>query len=234
MNFTSNHFFAVAASAAAVIASTATATFTGIHTEHYGVMGGRHIWRVYATSNTASDVLLNIFDHRVTGGSMAGVQHHDAGGGTWQPNAIFDPDYFNDSFVTITGRLDTMAMGTSLDPSWGPSAGSIGDIPLDAGWFTNNPGTDIRADSGHFVNGHWRIMIMQIAGATLVPGSPLAGYSATASIGWKVGGTGSPSFTLNQGYTIPAPAPLALLAFAAMSSRRRRTQTSVHSMTHSG
>ncbi len=232
MHFTSTRFFGFAATAAGFIAASASATFTGLQTEHYGVMGGRHIWRVYATSNTASDVLLNIFDHRVTSGSMAGVQHNDTGGGTWQPNPIYDPEYFNDSFVTITGRLDTMAMGTSLDPSWGASSGTTGAIPHNAGWFTNNPGTDIRADSGHFVNGQWRILIMQIAGESLAPGA--FGFSATATIGWKPGGTTGPSFTWNQAYAIPAPGALALIASACLTARRRRSQSSVHSMIHSG
>lgn len=156
---------------------------------------------------------------------MAGVQHHDTGGGTWQPIAISDPDYFNDSFVTITGRLDTMAMGTSLDPNWGIGAGTVGAIPHDAGWFTNNPGVDIRADSGHFVNGQWRIMIMQIAGESLNPGTA-GGYTATASIGWKLSGASSPMFTWNQQFTVPAPGAIALLGFAGLIARRRRSQSS--------
>ena len=220
MQFTSVGFVSCAMIATSVIASSASAAFTGIARSYYGMMGGRHIWRVYATSNNASDVLLNVFDHRITAGSMAGVQHHDTAGASWQPVAISDPDYFNDSFVTITGRLDTAAIGTSLDPSWGPTAGAIGAIPQDAGWFTNNPATEIRADSGHFVDGQWRIMIMQIAGATLAPGT--FAFSASASIGWEESGATSPSFTWNRSYTIPAPGALALLGFAGFTTCRRR------------
>ncbi len=223
MTITSNRCLGLTAVAAGMISATAGATFTGITTSHYGMIGERHVWRVYATSNNASDVLLNIFDHNITNGTMAGVQHNDALGGSWQPAAIYDPAYFNDSFVTITGRLDTPAMGTSLDPNWGAGIGVGGAIPLNAGWYTNNPGTDIRADSGQFVNGQWRILIMQIAGNTLTQGT--FRYSAAVSIGWKVSGATTPSFTLNQGYAIPAPGAFALLALARITARRRNEQT---------
>ncbi len=210
----------------AVLASTlsatwsARATFTGLYTEHVGLLNGREVWRIYAESDNASDVLLNVFNHRVTAGSMNGVQQNDSYGGSWLPTAISNPSQFNDSYVSITGNLNSLGgVGTLLDPSFGTGLGNV--IPNNAGWYTSNAAVDIRADSGTYVQGVYRIMLMQVAGATLTPAT--LAYSATMTIGWKVGGTSSPSFTWDSPYSVPGPGALGALALASAFGRRRRS-----------
>ena len=203
------------------ISSGAFAAFTGIQSEFAGVVDGRSIFRVYAVASEADDVILNMFDHRITAGSLAGVAHSDSfednsGGfpGNWNASYTSNANASRDSFVTITGRTG-LTSATTLDPSFGVGIGN--DIPHNAGWYTAAPGTPIVAGSAGTPNGtSWRILIMQVAGTGL-------NYNATVSIGWKQNtGTTMASFTLNQAYSIPAPGALALLGAAGMAGRRRR------------
>lgn len=198
-----------------ICAAPASAAFTGFHSQYSGMLGGRHIWRVFAVSNNASDVLLNTIGHTVTQGSMSGVQHNDNAGGSWVPNMITNPMQFNDSFVTINGSLGSQ---TALDPSFGIGTGAT--IPQDAGWYNSDPANEIRADSGVYENGTYRILIMQVAGATLYQNT--FRYRASMTIGWKAGGTTTPMWTGPVSYAIPAPGALALVGLASAFGRRRR------------
>jgi hypothetical protein len=78
--------------AACVIAAAANATVTGLEVEYNGLVGGRHVWSVYAVSNDVNNVMLNVIGHTVISGSMSGVQHNDFGGGTWSPTLTILPD----------------------------------------------------------------------------------------------------------------------------------------------
>lgn len=201
--------------------SGAFAAFTGLQSEFAGIVDGRSIFRVYAVASEADDVILNMFDHRITAGSTVGVLHTDSyqdnqGGapGHWAASYTSLANASRDSFVTITGRVGSTA-STTLDPSFGTGVGS--DIPFNAGWYTADPGTPLVAGVVGTASGNsWRILIMQVAGNAI-------NYDAIVSIGWKQNvGTTMASFTLNQSYGIPAPGALALLATFGMAGRRRR------------
>ena len=58
--------------------SGAFAAFTGLQSEFAGIVDGRSIFRVYAVASEADDVILNMFDHRITAGSTVGVLHTDS------------------------------------------------------------------------------------------------------------------------------------------------------------
>lgn len=174
--------------AACVAVSAASAAVTGLQVEYSGVVGGRHVWSVYAVSNDPGHVMLNVIGHSVVTGSMASVQHNDVVGGTWRPDfTVSAAQVANDSFVTISGNAGANA-ATTLDPSFGAGQGPV--IPNGAGWYTSSPGTPVL-----FTNG--RVRIMQVAGpATLT-------YSGRLSIGYKLNlFTTLPLVALDLTYTI--------------------------------
>lgn len=204
----------IGAGLAAAVATGASATVTSLQTEYNGLIGGRHVWSVYAVTSNANNVMLNVIGHTVTAGSMSGVEHNDFGGGTWNPQLTILPDQIaNDSFVTVTGLPGG---GTNLDPSFGTGAGAA--IPAGAGWFTANPGTDILFTGG-------RIKIMQVAGSTYSNAAGGAFYTGRLTVGYKLNSSSTtPLYAENLSYTIgiPAPGALALLGLAGLAGRRRR------------
>ena len=206
----------IGAGLAAAVATGASATVTGLQVEYGGLVGGRHVWSVYAVSSNTQNVMLNIIGHTVTAGSMAGVQHNDFGGGTWSPTLTILPDQLaNDSYVTVTGQAGAAA-GTNLDPSFGAGTGSV--IPTGAGWLTANPGSPILFTGG-------RIKIMQVAGETYSNGPGGAFYTGRLTVGYKLNSSSTtPLYAENLSYTIgvPAPGALALLGLAGLAGRRRR------------
>ena len=206
----------IGAGLAAAVATGASATVTGLEVEYGGLVGGRHVWSVYAVSNDVNNVMLNIIGHSVVDGSMAGVQHNDFGGGTWSPTLTILPDQLaNDSYVTVTCQAGAAA-GTNLDPSFGAGTGSV--IPEGAGWLTANPGSPILFAGG-------RIKIMQIAGETYSNGPGGAFYTGSLTVGYKLNTNATtPLYAENLTYTIgvPAPGALALLGLAGIAGRRRR------------
>jgi hypothetical protein len=160
----------------AALSATAIADVTGLEVEYNGLFGGRHVWSVYAVSNDSNHVMLQVRDHRVTAGSMSGVQHNDFGGGTWNPQLTIITDQIaNDSFVTVTGLWGASAR-TNLDPSFDPSTGSV--IPEGAGWLTANPASNILFTGG-------RIKIMQVAGETYGSGPGGLFYTGMLTVGYK-------------------------------------------------
>ena len=205
------------AGVAAVIAAGASATVTGLQVDYNGLIGGRHVWSVYAVSNDVNHVMLSVIGHTVTAGSMAGVQHNDFVGnpiGTWNPALTLLPDQLaNDSFITAWNPWTNVQPALSWDGWDGFLNGPA--IPNGFGWTValNPPLT--------FEGG--RIKIMQVAGASFAPG--IAHYTARLTIGYKATlNSTTPSYAENLTYTIgiPAPGALALLGLAAAASGRRR------------
>ena len=206
----------IGAGLAAAVAAGASANVTGLQVEYNGLVGGRHVWSVYAVSSNPQNVMLNVIGHTVTAGSMSHVLHNDFGGGTWNPAATFSPEQVaNDSFVTVDGNTGFSGL-TSLDPSFTPPTGSA--IPTNAGWFNGSPGTNIFFTGG-------RAKIMQVAGNYA---NELGGnfYTASLQIGYKLNSSStspinSPALTYTIGI-VPAPGALALLGLAGLAGRRRR------------
>ena len=229
--------FLTVLSAVGFIASASSATVTGLEVTFDRTSNGRDVYSVYALSSGPDasgryDVLLNVFNHHVTAGSMANVRHTDnyfdnAGGNPGHWNASYTSastaatsNQWIDSYVTITGKVGSQS-STSLDPSF-VGLGVVGDnpaIPENAGWYTANPAVDIVITGG-------RTKIMQIAVVATTPGPngvhPFE-YTAALSIGYKLQGTSTALFANNVSYSIPAPGGLALLGFAGLAARRRRS-----------
>ena len=123
----------IGAGLAVAVAAGANAAVTGLQVEYGGLVGGRHVWSVYAVSNDVNHVMLNVIGHTTTAGSMAGVEHNDFGGGTWSPTLTILPDQLaNDSYVTVTGQAGAAA-GTNLDPSFGAGTGALLAKLIDTG-----------------------------------------------------------------------------------------------------
>lgn len=206
--------------ATVLISSSASAAFTGWSVVFEGTRGAgaaaRDVYSVYANFDQANNVLLNCFNHNVIAGTMADVRQ--TGNNTWNPSATdTNNEDFLDSYVTIDGLTANSGPNyslpttvTALDPSFSPSTGSV--IPINAGWFTSAPATNILAG----VSG--RVKMMQVA--TTVGG---AGYTASMGMGYKNFGTTTALYGYGN-YTIPVPAPgaLALLGIAGAFGRRRR------------
>jgi acetyl-CoA carboxylase carboxyltransferase component len=213
------------------LSASSSAAFVGVISEFAGEVDGRRVYKVFAVSNTGSDVLLAAFNHQVTSGSMASVEHNDEHGGTWAPHVQSLSASASDSFVSITGHLGTnsgdnsVGVGTVLTTGWvnGGSGEVIANGASNSGasWQSSNPQMEIRADSGAVVGGMYRILIMQVAGAQL--GTAGNQYSAKLSIAYRATGATSPSYTMYQAFSIPAPGmvAVALIAGAAVRGRPR-------------
>jgi hypothetical protein len=182
----------------AALSTTAIADVTGLEVEYNGLVGGRHVWSVYAVSSNAQNVMLNVIGHTVVAGSMLGVQHNDFGGadGRWNPNyTVLADQAANDSFVTLTG-LSGASARTNLDPMFGSGAGA--EIPNGAGWFASNPFTLPAFTTG-------RIKIMQIAGETYSNDRGVF-YTGRLTVGYKPNASSAtPLYTENLTYSIGGP-----------------------------
>lgn len=174
----------------AVLSATVStpAAVTGLQVEFDGYVGGRHVWSVYAVSDTPSHVLLGVIKHNVVSGSMDSVQHNDSTVGAWSP--LFTPlgSVTTDSFVTASGQAGPNA-NTNLDPAFGSGTGS--SIPANAGWFNSNPATQPQFGAAG------RIKIMQVAGSALQP------YQARLEVVYKLEQESTAPLFSALTYTIP-------------------------------
>lgn len=218
----------------AVLSTSASGAFTGVRSDYVGIVDGRHVFQVFAVSNTASDVLLSAFGHNVTSGSMAAVQHNDDHGGTWVPHATLGLSSASDSFVTITGGLgitggdNSNGVGTALSAGW--TNGGMGNLIENvagtyqgASWQSSNPQVEVRADSGTLVDGTYRILIMQISGTDLGTTASTR-YTAKLNLLWRTNASSGLSYTFNQAFSIPTPGSFMLIttAVSLCGGRRRK------------
>ncbi len=211
--------------AAALITSTASATFTGLTVEMVNHAGtGRNVYSIWANFSVSNDRILNVFDTMNISGTMSALHTDNAFGdidtdgdgyadvfgatGAWSQtwnNAAGIP---SDSFVTI-GTPGPVA----LDPGFtGPYvSGSIANL---SGWYDSTPG------SQNLVGTTLRVKVLQIA--RLAAGE--TSYTGQFNVGYAAFGTTTPLFSGNVQYTLPVPTPgaLALLGLAGCISRRRR------------
>ena len=179
---------AAAVGATVTVTGGASAAVTGLSVVYEGVSNGRYVYSVYAVSNAPTDLLISVYNHSVTSGTMAGASHSDNGGGTWAPILTPPTSFSFDSFVTVTG-VAGLSSATVLDPSFGAGTGST--IPFNAGWYSATPASlTAFGPTG-------RIKILQVAGASLLP------YQGQLKVAYKVSPSAStpilsPTFT----YTI--------------------------------
>lgn len=212
------------------VTSPSWATFNGLSSEYQGTIDGKHVWRVYAVSNNANDMLFAAFGHHVVSGSMASVEHNDTLGGTWSPHS--GSAATNDSFVTITGGIGVGvidgAVGTVLTSGW-TTGGTGSEIANSTGgyggatWQISDAASAVRADTGVFVGGMYRVMIMQIAGANLSPNG-VVGFNARVNLAWWSGAGTTPDYLFNSFYSVPTPGAVVLAGLATLcgTGRRRR------------
>jgi hypothetical protein len=155
----------------ACVTGSSHAAVTGLEVVYEGVGSGRYVYSVYALSNTPTDLLISVYNHSVVSGSMSGVSHVDAGGGTWAPGFTEPAAFARDSFVTVTGVAGPTS-STTLDPSFGTGIGST--IPASSGWYSATP----LSLTPFGVTG--RIKILQVAGPELGP------FQAQLRVAYKV------------------------------------------------
>ena len=212
-------------SAAALITSTASATFTGLTVESaFHAATGRNVHSIYANFSVSNDRILIVFDHMNMSGTMIAL-HTDNAFGDIDTDSDGYPDVFgatgawsqtwnnaagipSDSYVMI-GSPGPVA----LDPGFtGPYvSGSIADF---SGWYDSTPA------SQNLVGATLKVKVLQIA--RLAAGE--TGYTGRLNVGYAAFGTTTPLFSGNVTYTLPVPAPgaLALLGMAGLATRRRR------------
>jgi MYXO-CTERM domain-containing protein len=219
-----------AASAAALLAGTATASMTGAVAISYSVtavdFGGAsvtvNVQDLYMTSDDAADTLLNVYN-LTTAATGASSYFQSFTGTGWQPTNLggpFDTEALQiaDSFVTIGGfgadgrQTPGAGAGTGLDPNFGGNtAAAPGAL---AGWYNGSPPS---------LNG--AVMDYDaISSAVLIGRFASTGefdlIGSTLEVTWNQG-LGTPG--QQAGFTVtPAPGALALLGLAGVAGRRRR------------
>jgi len=217
--------------AAALVASSASAAFTGFSVDRTVTAEGNTQYKIYANWNQSNAVMLNAFNFTQLSGAL-NARHQDAGEdpdgnplASWSAgvNLLGTAARNNDSWVTVSGSGTSGGHDTALDPSFVYAAGSTDRsfIPHNAGWYEASPGTPNVVQAGGNQGGY-RMMLLQIVRS----GSgddPIATFGFT--VGWKVANTTTALFGgTGQVITIgvPAPGAIALLGLAGLAARRRR------------
>jgi len=241
---------------AAAITASANAAFLGFGARSDTVTVGANTYTridVYAMFDGANDKLLSVFDANIS--LVGATQYYQSGSGalrSWDVSAQFDSEtgtFFNnaDSFVTIgasSPQFDSdlgewfNANPVNPDPnftstSW-QGAGSLGAIPVLAGWFNPNPNgnefgihNQAVAVSGLTDNpsgGTLGVMVgrFSVLGIPADTSSRLLNFNA--KVKWNlIGQSGSQDGQDSQVFKyVPAPGALALLGLAGLAGRRRR------------
>ncbi len=193
-------------SAAALITSSASATFTGLTVEvAYHAATGRNVYSMYANFTVSNDRILNVFHTMNIAGTMSALHTDNAFGdidtdgdgyadvfgatGAWSQTWNSTAGIPSDSFVTI-GAPGPVA----LDPGFtGPFvSASIANL---SGWYDSTPGSE------NLIGTTLKVKVMQIA--RLAAGE--TAYTGQFNIGYAAFGATTPLFSGNVQYTIGPP-----------------------------
>jgi hypothetical protein len=204
--------FVVPFLAAAALAGSASAGFTGFSVETSTTGSGKTAFNVFATFDGSGGVVLNAFGWSQTGGTLniASALHNDFVGGSWSPQFNIGGATGDDSFLTI-GGTPGFANSTNADPAFGPAGFNQLNIPTGAGWFNSNPPNL----AGQSVGGKTLI------GRFVFNPASLSAGTFFLKVGFNAG-LGTPTEFGEGTFTIPAPGAIALLGLAGLTSRRRR------------
>jgi hypothetical protein len=201
------------AGSAALIAcaSAAHAGFVSLQSEKT-VVSGKNVWRVYATFNSANDVLISCSGLQGLAGTLWNNSDFLSGsGGSWNPQ--FTVDAGVDSYVTIGGTTG-FANTTAADPSWGALAFNQSGIPNGAGWFNANPDNEQgKVD---------QVTLRTLIGQWVYTGPERFNPFSPLTIAFNQG-LGTPT-QFAQGVFIffPSPGAIGVLGLAAITGRSRR------------
>jgi len=216
---------------AALVASSASAAFTGFSVERAITAEGNTQYKIYANWDQNNAVMLNAFNFTQMSGAL-NARHQDAGEdadgnplASWSAgvNLLGTAARNNDSWVTVSGSGTSGGNDTALDPSFNFPAGSTDRsfIPVNGGWYDATPGAPNLVLAGGSQGGY-RMLLMQIVRSGS-GNDPIATFGFT--VGWKLAGTTTALFA-GAGQSIligvPAPGAIALLGLAGMAARRRR------------
>ena len=217
----------IGAGLAATVAATATADITGFVVDSYTASAADfdgsstlvNIQDMYAVSDDAGDVMLNVFNMTMSDSGNAATFFQSFTGTGWQPTNLggpFDAAALQqtDSFVTIGGfaadALQTpgAGAGTGLDPNFGGNT-AVRPGAL-AGWYNGSP----PSLNGAMIDG--RVLVGRFSSTSEFG---LAG--STLEVTWNQG-LGTPPKQAAFTVFFPAPGTLALLGIAGLAGRRRR------------
>ena len=201
----------LAGAAALAVSGFASAGFVGMDVTST-VVGTKTVFKVYASFNSANDVVLSVFG--VAGIPGGGFFHSDFAGGSWAPQFTNPADVATDSYVTI-GGTPGFTNSTQADPNWGAPGFTQPGIPNNAGWFNSNPpNLQGKVDAGTL-----KTLIAQFTYDGVV-----TAFISLITVLYNQG-LGTPTvFSNGASFTvgIPAPGALALLGLAGLAGRRRR------------
>ena len=234
--------------AVALIASTASATFTGwtvTSASVTGSLGARDVYSVYANFNNSTDIVLNVFDFGKAVTTIQGNQILAGRSGTMQAvhndNLMGDIDVDGDGVIDVYNSLGSWeaANGTQsatqaltdsyvtmqgINLSWGTAM----DPSFTPSWGAT--ANDIPTAAGWYdstpgtanvVGATQKVKLLQIS---RVAGN-MAAFTANITMGYKATGTTTPLFGFGSFSigTVPAPGAIALLGLAGAFGRRRRS-----------
>ena len=212
---------------AAVLASSASAAFTGWSLELVSLGNGRYVVNVYASFNDTGDRMLNCVNGAIATNAAGGF-YQSASNPFWAPSGTQNRLTSDDSWVTIgtnpNGNGNAFG-GTQGDPNFVNFNDSSGTTTYDfsivesagtgAGWYNGNPSNSYGfADTGKVLVAH--LVVGNTSSSTWIS------WNVTAIVKLSNGQTVTGQGTGPHVWYLPSPGALGLLGVAGTAPFRRR------------